>query len=451
MYNNEDLCFPKRFMSILLLAFTILILLFNVANEYNYANFSKELRPLLKNAIPVSCIPLEENNGKLIHINCPLQDLETFYAPAEFSSNIYSYQGVFFETKIEMYQWIRDRSTLGLFTRAKFVDHVVPTPYNFLLFHKKKKNPSYMPNVGSVGRRYANYAKVGNYRLPKESLINFQRKKKLDVVDDGWFTESLVKPPFTINHLNTKVFNNYLYTGDPINPQIGDVRISFYGNAASHSTVVGVQKTRLLNTIFEIEGININNKNVLLVSEDNKTIHDQMNDFIYKNYGNKASLWMLRIVTCILILVQAYYALNNSTRNSYWKFGVSFLISLLSITVFPCLIWFFCDISIFLFLFIMVFLILIALLFLFNLDTEDGYTEMKNYMRKPGASAMSNFTFSNMNDPHNVDGFDDHNLQRTDANTLFGSSSEVSYSQPLNIPNDHNMKSSPVYIYQKTT
>ncbi|EWC85356.1 hypothetical protein PFNF54_05831 [Plasmodium falciparum NF54] len=49
---------------------------------------------------------------------------------------------------------------------------------------------------------------------------SFLLKKKLELVDDGWFTESEIKPPFTVDHLNTNVFNDYLYTGDPLNPQV---------------------------------------------------------------------------------------------------------------------------------------------------------------------------------------------------------------------------------------
>ncbi|SBS86273.1 conserved Plasmodium protein, unknown function [Plasmodium ovale curtisi] len=229
-------------------------------------------------------------------------------------SNIYSFRGVFFEIKVEMYQWVRDYGYLGLFARGRFEDHVVRTPYNFFFFYKSRKNPTYMPSVGSVGRKYANYAKAGSYRLPKNSLINFQKKKKLDLVDDGWFTESEIKPPYTIDHLNTNVYDNYLYTGDPLNPQVGDIRISFYGSASTHATVIGVQKSRLLNTMFGIDSVNIMKHNIILISEDNKIMINKTKDFIHRNYGNIKSLWLFRIITYLFLSGQIFSLLVNSSK-----------------------------------------------------------------------------------------------------------------------------------------
>ncbi|EUR73185.1 hypothetical protein PFBG_02047 [Plasmodium falciparum 7G8] len=145
--NNIKNCYPIKYKhsytnnnTFKYYLFKILTLkVFYMNNIKNYDN------------IKVSCIPLEENNGKIIHINCPLQDLETFYAPAQFSSNIYSFRGVFFEIKIEMYQWIRSNRYLGLYARGKFMDHIVSTPSNFLFFYKTPQNPTYFPSIGNIG------------------------------------------------------------------------------------------------------------------------------------------------------------------------------------------------------------------------------------------------------------------------------------------------------------
>ncbi|ETW28937.1 hypothetical protein PFFCH_03663 [Plasmodium falciparum FCH/4] len=161
---------------------------------------------------------------------------------------------------------------------------------------------------------YANYAKAGSYRLSKNSLINFQKKKKLELVDDGWFTESEIKPPFTVDHLNTNVFNDYLYTGDPLNPQVGDIRVSFYGNASTHATVIGVQTSRLLNSIFEIEGVNLLKRNIVLVSEENRMMINKTKHFINKNYGNITSLWFFRIITYLILCTEFYYILIGTSN-----------------------------------------------------------------------------------------------------------------------------------------
>ncbi|CRG94913.1 conserved Plasmodium protein, unknown function [Plasmodium gallinaceum] len=445
MFSNEEICFPKKILSISAVTLTVIFLIFTIINEYKYVTYSKELRPIIKNAIPVSCIPLEENNGKIIHINCPLQDLETFYAPSEFSSNIYSFRGVFFEMKVEMYQLVRDYGNLGLYTRGKFEDHIVRTPYNFLFFFKRRKNPTFMPAIGNVGRKYANYAKAGNYRLPKNSLINFQKKKKLDLVDDGWFIESEVKPPFTIDHLNTNVYDNYLYTGDPLNPQVGDIRISFYGSTAAHATIVGVQKSRLMNTIFEIDGISVTNHKMILLSEDNKTMINQIKDFIHKNYGNITSLWLFRIITCFFISTQIFSFLSDNSRNIFWRFSVSIITSSIVLSLFPCVFWFFCDTAVFLFLFVLIFLMSISLLFLCNGEMDDGYNEMKNYMKR-SVTEPTNYTFLNIPD-ENGDMDDDYNYQKNNVNVVFGSNSDISFSQSINKQNRAQSESSPTYIY----
>ncbi|CRH01208.1 conserved Plasmodium protein, unknown function [Plasmodium relictum] len=446
MFNNEEFCFPKKILSISAMALTVILLIFTIINEYKYVTYSKELRPIIKNAIPVSCIPLEENNGKIIHINCPLQDLETFYAPSEFSSNIYSFRGVFFEIKVEMYQWIRDYGNLGLYARGRFEDHLVRTPYNFLFFFKRRENPTYMPAVGNVGRKYANYAKAGNYRLPKNALVNFQKKKKLDLVDDGWFTESEIKPPFTIDHLNTNVYNNYLYTGDPLNPQVGDIRISFYGSTAEHATVVGVQRSRLMNTIFEIDDINIMNQNITLLSEDNRTMINQTKDFIHKNYGNITSLWLFRIITCFFVSTQIFSFLSDGSKNLFWRYSVSLISSAIVLSLFPCIFWFFCDTAVFLFLFVLIFFMSVSLLFICNSEMDEGYTEMKNYMKR-SVTEPTNYTFLNIPD-EGGDMYEDYNYQKNNVNVVFNSNSDISFSQSIHKQNGTQSESSPNYIYR---
>ncbi|KEG04782.1 conserved protein, unknown function [Plasmodium vinckei vinckei] len=446
MVNYEDFCFRKNILSIYATSLTIILLIFTILNEYKYIRYSKELKPIIKNAIRAPCIPLDENNGKIIHINCPLQDQETFYAPSEFSSNIYSFRGIFFETKVEMYQWVGHYGYLGLFSKGKFEDHIVKTPYNFHYFYKNRRNPTYIPTVGGIGRKYASYAKVGNYRLLQNSLINFQKKKKLDLIDDGWFTESEIKPPFTIDHLNTNVYDNYLYTGDPLNPQVGDIRVSFYGNASTHATAIGIQKARLLNTIFEIDTVNIMNKDVILLSEDNKIMTDHTKNFIYKNYGNKRSLWVFRIIAYIFLFIQIFIFLENTSKNVTWKLIVSSLVSMIILSIFPCVLWIFCDTAVFLCLFVFIVFLSIALLFIYNNEIDNGYTEMKNYMKRANTEPTS-YTFLNVED-NCTDIYKEYTNEKDKIGTILDSSSDVSFYNSINKNDGHKFESSPAGVYQ---
>ncbi|SBT42096.1 conserved Plasmodium protein, unknown function [Plasmodium ovale wallikeri] len=351
------------------------------------------------------------------------------------------------------------------------------------------KNPTYMPSVGSVGRKsalkifhngYANYAKAGSYRLPKNSLINFQKKKKLDLVDDGWFTESEIKPPYTIDHLNTNVYDNYLYTGDPLNPQVGDIRISFYGSASTHATVIGVQKSRLLNTMFGIDSVNIMKQNIILISEDNKIMINKTKDFIHRNYGNIKSLWLFRIITYLFLSGQIFSLLANSSKvakythvpirtylfertysnvpirtylfertysnNIPWRLSVSFIVSAIALSLFPCIFWLFCDTAVFLFLLVFIFFLSITLLFLCNNEMDNGYTEMKNYMKRANTEP-TNYTFLNIAN-RCTDIYEEYNNnEENKINTILDSSSDVSFYNPIHKNDGAKFESSPAGLY----
>ncbi|KOB86208.1 hypothetical protein PFDG_01762 [Plasmodium falciparum Dd2] len=364
MFMNEEIFIPKQILSISAFAFTIIFIIITIFHEYKYVTYSKELRPIIKNAIPVSCIPLEENNGKIIHINCPLQDLETFYAPAQFSSNIYSFRGVFFEIKIEMYQWIRSNRYLGLYARGKFMDHIVSTPSNFLFFYKTPQNPTYFPSIGNIGRK------------------------------------------------------------------VGDIRVSFYGNASTHATVIGVQTSRLLNSIFEIEGVNLLKRNIVLVSEENRMMINKTKHFINKNYGNITSLWFFRIITYLILCTEFYYILIGTSNNLMWRIAVSCSTSSIILTIFPCVFWIFCDTAIFLFLLIFLFIMSLFLLYIYNTEIEKDYKELKNYMKKP-VRDTTNYTFLNVTDTC-TGAYEEFNYGKNKVNNNnLESNSDVSYTLSL--------------------
>lgn len=53
MVNYEDFCFRKNILSIYATSLTIILLIFTILNEYKYIRYSKELKPIIKNAIRV--------------------------------------------------------------------------------------------------------------------------------------------------------------------------------------------------------------------------------------------------------------------------------------------------------------------------------------------------------------------------------------------------------------
>lgn len=147
----------------------------------------------------------------------------TFYAPKEFSSNIYSYSGAFFETKVEMFQWISMPGFFGVYKVGKFVDHIVDNSTLGVSLFKEYKNPVFFPHVPGAGRKFAPRLKVGGYTVPKGAFVASTKRYQLNLIDDRWYQPSALTYPLPvaeISNLNTQVYENGLYTGDPLAPKV---------------------------------------------------------------------------------------------------------------------------------------------------------------------------------------------------------------------------------------
>lgn len=83
--------------------------------------------------------------------------------------------------------------------------------------------------------------RAGGYTLPGSFSGFFREKQQLALQDDGTFTPEVARPPRKIDSHTTFVYNNYLYTGNPLHPQVGDVRVSFWGSKSSHVSLIGKQ------------------------------------------------------------------------------------------------------------------------------------------------------------------------------------------------------------------
>lgn len=83
--------------------------------------------------------------------------------------------------------------------------------------------------------------KAGGFTLPGEFAVFFRKKQQLPLQDDGVYRQQEQRPPRKIDAETTLVHNNFLYTGSPFKPQIGDIRVSFWANASSHISLIGKQ------------------------------------------------------------------------------------------------------------------------------------------------------------------------------------------------------------------
>ena len=84
--------------------------------------------------------------------------------------------------------------------------------------------------------------RAGGFSLPGSFSGFFREKQQLPLEDDGVFRPEFSRPPRKIDAQTTLVYNNYLYTGNPLKPQVGDIRISFWGNRSSHVSLIGKQQ-----------------------------------------------------------------------------------------------------------------------------------------------------------------------------------------------------------------
>eukprot|EP01056_Protomagalhaensia_sp_Gyna25_P005584 Protomagalhaensia_sp_Gyna_25__5583@NODE_768_length_2652_cov_34_145044_g603_i0_p1_GENE_NODE_768_length_2652_cov_34_145044_g603_i0NODE_768_length_2652_cov_34_145044_g603_i0_p1_ORF_typecomplete_len510_score56_39TMEM43/PF07787_12/1_5e24DUF4282/PF14110_6/14DUF4282/PF14110_6/1_5e02_NODE_768_length_2652_cov_34_145044_g603_i011022631 len=198
------------------------------------------IMPLRRAVKPVSCEPLSENDHQVVHIDCPIRKLQTFYPPQDFANNLRPFQGIFFEMRVEMFQYNivpgMLRSSLG----GVWSDSLLPSHKGWTWL-STAKNPDFFPHVPGSGRHFSEQLYGGGFRLDRPHLIDFHSKLHIELIEDKVFKEDTEKPPTQVTSRNTRLFDNYLYTGDPLKPSIGDIRISFYGSAATHVSAVGYQ------------------------------------------------------------------------------------------------------------------------------------------------------------------------------------------------------------------
>ncbi|CAI9149404.1 unnamed protein product, partial [Rangifer tarandus platyrhynchus] len=107
--------------ALLLAAASLLVTLYG---ERHYAEEIQALQPLLKDYTPSPCSPLPQNDGKLIHIDCPITAMDLFYPPAAFAPNLSQFSGIFFEIRVEMFQHVHKIGAVGPYFFAQWADHL---------------------------------------------------------------------------------------------------------------------------------------------------------------------------------------------------------------------------------------------------------------------------------------------------------------------------------------
>ncbi|CBZ54375.1 conserved hypothetical protein [Neospora caninum Liverpool] len=258
----------------------------------------------MRGYVPSPCSPLPVNDRKLVHIDCPLAELDTFFPPSAFSPNIAKFTGVFFETKAEIFQHVQKGGTLGPFIEGDWVDHQVDLSQLPSMVMLGDSNPDFFPVVPGRGRVFTSALKAGGFALPAHLLTKFKKKQLLPLVDDGYYQPSASRPPTHLDYKNTQVKNNALYSGDPDHPQIGDVRITFWGSTATHVSLIGLQTTGFLGSDRHIQGIPspaLQNRTLTIFAEGDYNPASLVAEHVSETHASNSQTWFLRGVSVLLV------------------------------------------------------------------------------------------------------------------------------------------------------
>eukprot|EP00922_Rhytidocystis_sp_ex-Travisia-forbesii_P035395 GHVS01052537.1.p1 GENE.GHVS01052537.1~~GHVS01052537.1.p1 ORF type:complete len:475 (-),score=74.05 GHVS01052537.1:546-1970(-) len=294
------ICEPKRIgwgvvVSLALLATAVLVVL-----EFRAVSHRRQLYTIMNTYLPVSCVPDENNEGKLIHVDCPLEQLDWLSPSVGFSSNLKASQAVFLEQHVEMFQWVRQMGMLGPYYDGQFSSDLVESPSS--IFYDKYKNPTFFPNIPGQGRKYTTSIYAGKFSVPEPSFkLAFKKIHQLSLEEDGIYTAP-TSPPLYVDSTNTQLYDNALYSGDPHNPQIGDIRVTFWASSATHSSVMGKQTATVLDD-FIVGYPNPDNRNntVLMYAEGDYNPDQVLAYWLRQSDGEPSLIWSLRITVLVLV------------------------------------------------------------------------------------------------------------------------------------------------------
>ncbi|KAK2197020.1 bifunctional Diacylglycerol kinase/Diacylglycerol kinase [Babesia duncani] len=287
-----------------LFLFTILAVTLTLWNDSTISRGRKQVSPLLNELVRAPCEPSDLNNGKVVYITCELGGGNTFYAPKEFSSNIYSFTGAYFETRVEMYQWVDAPGFLGTYKVGKFIDHIVENSTLGLSLFQQFKNPTFFPHVPGSGRKFPTKLKIGGYIVPSGALGSVTHHRQLSLTDDQWYQASPLTYPLPvaeISHLNTQVHDNALYTGDPLAPRVGDLRITFWGSDATTFSVIGRQTSSIFPKEYSLEPVQLVDERVVLLQEGLVSPMGLLNQLLGHYETVTCVTWGLRVASLILL------------------------------------------------------------------------------------------------------------------------------------------------------
>eukprot|EP00923_Selenidium_pygospionis_P024508 GHVN01042699.1.p1 GENE.GHVN01042699.1~~GHVN01042699.1.p1 ORF type:complete len:608 (+),score=60.79 GHVN01042699.1:27-1850(+) len=331
--------------SIALLFICTICIALLVYNEWRQVSHRIVIQPLVDQCTPVSCAPSPKFNDQFVHIDCPLIDLYTFHPPSAFSYNAHTFKGVFYEMRVEMYQWQVKSGLFGVILGGDWSQSLVDSGKYPFLFSQSHVNPDFIPHIEGSGRRFAPSINAGGYSLSGSHAIRFTKKHPLSLTDDSYYSPSTERPPISVDYKNTRVFNNMLYTGDPNDPKIGDLRISFWGSSATHVSLMAEQRQDYYGSYYlsTPSSIQARNASMEVFAEGDYTPQELVSHVLSEKDGHPLLVWGFRLMALLVLACYLVHLFKQCDRHtsclSTWLGGFFFGFCILSLMCTP--LWFF--------------------------------------------------------------------------------------------------------------
>jgi hypothetical protein len=263
--------------------------------EFGSLNRAKALETGLDNVTSIGePIYRPENEGRLIHTSGPLVSEKA----AIDSHFLIEQDALLLKRIVEMYQWEEDRyhddsGTRYTYRKIWSQELISSATFRRDLLHQ---NPTKMPLRTQIFK--APNISFGDFSLSQAFLhqIDYKRVR----LDSDIFGElpKKIRDRYRFN-------NNYLYKGNPSNPIIGDLRVSFYTVKPGTFSIIGKQQEKVIRAFKTESGP------VGLIMRGNLS-HKEM--FTVAQKENRSNQLLFRFFAALTILVISAYIYKSSIR-----------------------------------------------------------------------------------------------------------------------------------------
>jgi hypothetical protein len=261
-------------------------------NEGRAVRTEKSLKEGAKSVVSIpSDVVNSENEGKLVHLS-GMTATEDILTDPTFGI---SQNAVKLKRKVEMYQWEEESKTETHTKVGGGEEHVTTYEYRKVWSERHinsskfketgHKNPSSMPYESAVYT--AGNVTLGAFRLNSSLTAKIGNFSQLPVTEED--IPSQLQKQFNLH-------NNTFYAGtDPANPEVGDLKVSFYISPVSDVSVLAMQHKETFTPYQTKAGDQLERLDMGLLTAA------QM--FERAHSENRILTWILRVVGFLMLFI----------------------------------------------------------------------------------------------------------------------------------------------------